>query len=110
MDEVACYVKNYNLGFTIPYTINGEEHSYVPDFIARIDDGKGPDDLLNLIVEVSGKDRKDKEAKVATARTLWIPAVNNDGSFGRWGFIEITDPWDGANAIRAAMSEGFQLW
>ena len=26
MDEVVRYVKNHNLGFTIPYTLNGEEH------------------------------------------------------------------------------------
>ncbi|MBI4318478.1 MAG: hypothetical protein HY675_08315 [Chloroflexi bacterium] len=25
MDEVICYVKNHNLGFTIPYTIGGED-------------------------------------------------------------------------------------
>ena len=24
---------------TIPYTLNGEEHNYYPDFIVRIDDG-----------------------------------------------------------------------
>ena len=36
MDEVVCYVKNHNLGFTIPYTLNGEEHGYIPDFIVRI--------------------------------------------------------------------------
>ncbi|MDE2209480.1 MAG: hypothetical protein KGJ99_07135 [Betaproteobacteria bacterium] len=40
------YVKNQNLGFTIPYTLNGDERNYVPDFIARIDDGNGPGDLL----------------------------------------------------------------
>ena len=28
MDEVVCYVKNQNLGFTIPYTLNGEEALY----------------------------------------------------------------------------------
>lgn len=39
-------VKNQNLGFTIPYTLNGDERNYVPDFIARIDDGNGPGDLL----------------------------------------------------------------
>ena len=43
MAEVIRYVKNHNLGFTIPYTINGEEHQYIPDFIAVIDDGRGPD-------------------------------------------------------------------
>ena len=58
MDEVVAYVKNHNLGFTIPYTIDGEEQQYIPDFIVRIDDGHGPDDLLNLIVEVTGEARR----------------------------------------------------
>ena len=101
MDEVACYVKNQNLGFTIPYTLNGEEKSYIPDYIVRIDDGH--DDLLNLIVEVTGERKKDKAAKVATARTLWVPAVNGHGGFGRWAFLEISDPWDAQNTIRAAL-------
>ncbi len=101
MDEVKRYVKNHNLGFAIPYTLNGEQKNYIPDFIACIDDGHGIDDLLNLLVEVTGERKKDKAAKVATARTLWIPAVNNHGGFGRWDYIEIADPWDGENLIRA---------
>jgi len=100
MAEVVCYVKNHNLGFTIPYTLNGQERQYIPDFIIRLDDGRGPDDLFNLILEVSGEARKDKAAKVATARNLWVPAVNNHGDFGRWGFLEISDPWDAKNTIR----------
>jgi type III restriction enzyme len=40
--------QNHNLGFTIPYTINGEEHQYHPDFITVLDDGRGPLDPLNL--------------------------------------------------------------
>ena len=78
--------------------------NYIPDFIVCIDDGHGPDDLLNLIVEVTGEKKKDKEAKVATARTLWVPAVNNHGGFGRWAFIEIADPWNAANTIRAMVN------
>ena len=104
MPEVVRYVKNHNLGFTIPYTINGEEHQYMPDFIACLDDGRGPDDLLNLLIEVTGEAKKDKAAKVATARTLWVPAVNHHGGFGRWDFIEISDPWDAENTIRAHVS------
>ncbi|MBN1361832.1 MAG: DEAD/DEAH box helicase family protein [Sedimentisphaerales bacterium] len=106
MDEVVRYVKNHNLGFTIPYTLNGEAKNYVPDFIACLDDGHGPDDLLNLLVEVTGEKKKDKAAKVTTARTLWVPAVNNHGSFGRWSFIEIDDPWDAENAIRGRRGRG----
>jgi type III restriction enzyme len=99
MDEVVCYVKNHNLSFTIPYSLDGEDRNYIPDFIVRVRDGK--DDLLNLIIEVTGEKKKDKAAKVATARTLWIPAVNNHGGFGRWAFLEIADPWDAKNTIRA---------
>jgi len=99
MDEVIRYVKNHNLGFTIPYTLNGQEHLYYPDFVAVIDDGHGQGDLLNLIIEVTGEKKKDKAAKVATAKNLWVPAVNNQGTFGRWQFIEIADPWDAQNLI-----------
>ncbi len=91
--RVLRYVKNHNLDFKIPYSLEGREHNYVPDFIAVIDDGHGPDDPLNLIIEVTGEKKKEKEAKVATARNLWVPAVNNHGGFGRWGMKETTNPW-----------------
>ena len=55
-------------------------------------------------MEVTGEKKKDKEAKVSTARTLWIPAVNNHGGFGHWAFIEITDPWNAQNSIRSFLS------
>ena len=103
MDEVLCYVKNHNLGFTIPYTLDGQERGYLPDFIAHLDDG-GPE-ALNLIIEVTGQKKKDKEAKVATARDLWVPAVNNHGGFGRWAFVEIADPWDAIRIIQSCLSE-----
>jgi len=98
MREVVCYVKNHNLGFTIPYTLNGDQHNYVPDFIVRVDDGE--EDPLNLLIEVSGLPKKEKAVKVATARTLWVPAVNNHGGFGRWAFLEISDPWDSETTVR----------
>lgn len=31
--------------------------------------------------------------RVQTAKTMWIPAVNNLGTFGRWAFLEV----DGSN-------------
>ncbi len=103
MPEVVAYVKNQGLGFSIPYTIGGREHGYVPDFIVRLDDGHGPGDLLNVVVEVSGEDLKEKAAKTAHARNLWVPAVNNHGGFGRWAFVEVTDPGNTRSAIRAAV-------
>jgi type III restriction enzyme len=100
MDEVVRYVKNANLGFTIPYTIDGQEKAYFPDFIACVDDGHGKDDLLNLIVEVSGENRRDKREKIETAKSLWVPAVNNAGRFGRWAFFNSDDPWSAMKLIR----------
>ena len=86
---VISYCKNDRLGFSIPYTREGEQHSYEPDFLIRVDTASGPE---TLIVEVSGQAREDKAAKTAAARNLWVPAVNNDGQHGRWHFTEITDP------------------
>ena len=32
------------------------------------------------------------KVKATTARQSWCTAVNNHGGFGRWGYVEITDP------------------
>jgi type III restriction enzyme len=104
MPEVISYVKNQSLGFSIPYVLEGDSRQYIPDFIVRMRIS-GQETPLNLILEVSGEKRKDKAAKVETARNLWVPAVNNHGGFGKWAFIEITDPWDSISLIRGTLSE-----
>ncbi|HEU0164586.1 MAG TPA: hypothetical protein VFQ54_06030, partial [Thermomicrobiales bacterium] len=105
MDEVIRYVKNEGLGFTIPYSLDGQARSYIPDFIACIDDGHGPGDLLNLIVEVSGEAKRAKAIKVETAETFWVPAVNTHGGFGRWSFVQIVNPWNAASDIRGHLAK-----
>ncbi|MBW2341842.1 MAG: DEAD/DEAH box helicase family protein [Deltaproteobacteria bacterium] len=105
MEEVFAYAKNHNVGFNIPYTIDGQEKNYIPDFLVRLDDGHGKEDLLNLIIEVTGERKKDKKEKVAIAKLLWVPAVNNHSGFGRWAFLEIYDPWDAKNSIRGWLRE-----
>ncbi len=96
MDEVRAYAKNQGIGFRIPYTCDGRPGNYYPDLIVKIDDGRGITDLLNLVLEVSGQKKKEKDAKVQTAKTMWVPGVNNLGTFGRWAFLEI----DGTNLHR----------
>lgn len=109
MDEVICYAKNHNLHFTIPYTYNGEPKQYIPDFLVWLDDGSGGDDPLKLILEVSGQRDGDvgdrKAAKVAAARDLWVPAINGAHEHGRWGFLEISDPWDLQNTVRKSLPD-----
>ena len=93
LDRVLCYVKNdRRVGFEIPYEFQGKHMSYVPDFIACIDDGKGLEDPLKLIIEVSGpRDLQRKARKVEVTRKFWCAAVNNLERFGRWDFIELKD-------------------
>jgi type III restriction enzyme len=100
MPEIARFVKNQNLGFTIPFTGDSQQRNYIPDFIFVLKDREDPEDLLHLIIEMTGEKKRDKESKVQTARTLWVPAVNNHGGLGRWAIIEILDPWDAESTIQ----------
>jgi type III restriction enzyme len=54
----------------------------------RIDDGRGPDDLLNLVVEIKGYRKEDAKEKANTMRTQWVPGVNNLKTHGRWAHAE----------------------
>ncbi len=105
LPEAEAYVKNQGLQFSIPYVYEAVERHYFPDYIVRWRE-PGAGEPLTLIVEVSGERKKDKVARVMTARDLWVPAINNCGQFGRWGFVEITDPWDAGAALRRAAMEG----
>jgi type III restriction enzyme len=94
-DDVAAYVKNDRLGFTIPYIHEGRTYQYVPDFLLRLQP-RSEDEARTLIVEVSGGRKSahspgSVQAKAETARYQWCAAVNNHGGYGRWGYIEIKD-------------------
>lgn len=102
MPEMLAYVKNHNLFFEVPYVSEGEERRYLPDYIIRLDAGGGV--ILNLVAEISGFRRRDKQAKTDTMERLWVPAVNNHGGFGRWAFIELTEVHDAAKAIRSLVA------
>jgi type III restriction enzyme len=89
--RVKAYVKNHNLGLEVPYRYGSEMRRYLPDFIVLVDDGRGPDDLLRLVVEIKGYRREDAKEKKATMDTYWVPAVNNLRTLGRWAFAELTE-------------------
>lgn len=89
--KVKAYVKNHNLGLEVPYQFAGEARTYLPDFIVKVDDGHGDDDLLNLVVEIKGYRLEDAKEKKATMDTYWVPGVNHLGRYGRWAFAEFTD-------------------
>lgn len=89
--RVRAYVKNHNLGFEVPYRFGSETRRYRPDFIVLVDDGKGENDLLHLVVEIKGYRREDAKEKKSTMDTYWVPGVNTLGGHGRWAFAEFTD-------------------
>ncbi len=105
MDDVIAYVKNQNLGFTIPYEHQGVARQYMPDFLVRME--MADKTFLSLLIEVTGKKDDKKIMKVKTAREFWVPAVNNDGRFGVWAFLEVQDIHETQNLIRAGMANGF---
>jgi type III restriction enzyme len=90
-ERVRAYVKNQGLGFEVPYLLGATPKKYLPDFIVRIDDGHGEDDLLNLVVEIKGYRGEDAKDKANTMDAYWVPGVNNLGTFGRWAFAEFKE-------------------
>ena len=89
--KVKAYVKNYSLGFEVPYSYGGEQKIYIPDFVVKIDDGRGEQDLLNLIVEIKGQRDETDKAKSEAIKNFWLPGINRLKTYGRWDFVEIGD-------------------
>jgi type III restriction enzyme len=104
-ERVVAYVKNERLGFTIPYVHEGRSHEYVPDFLVRLVPRADDDEVRTLIVEVSGSQKSPgpTKAKAETARGEWCAAVNNWGGQGRWGYVEVHDPWKEWHRLDAAI-------
>ena len=106
--RVKAYVKNHNLGLEVPYRYGSETRTYLPDFIVLVDDGRGDDDLLHLIVEIKGYRREDAKEKKATMDTYWVPGVNNHGRYGRWAFAEFTDVYAMQSDFEAKVEAAFK--
>lgn len=104
--NVTSYVKNDHLGFTVPYVHKGRSHSYIPDFLVRLRKYEESDVERTLIIEVSGslKSPGPTQQKATTARDSWCVAVNNHGGWGRWGYVEMTDP----NQFQARLADAIQ--
>jgi len=105
--KVKAYVKNHSLGFEVPYRYGSEMRTYIPDYIVLIDDGRGADDLLHLIVEIKGYRREDAKDKKNTMDVYWIPGVNNIGKYGRWAFAEFTDVYEMQADFEAKVEQEF---
>lgn len=93
IETVECYVKNQFLGFAIPYTKDGKDKQYFPDFIVRVKSNHQPLKTKYLIIEISGMSN-DKAEKKWFVENRWIPAVNalkEKYEYPEWHFIEIAN-------------------
>ena len=105
--RVRAYVKNQGLGFEVPYRFGSQSRRYIPDFIVLVDDGRGDEDLLHLVVEIKGYRGEDAKEKAATMERYWVPGVNRLGTFGRWQFAEFTDVYLMETDFAEKVEEGF---
>jgi len=106
--RVKAYVKNHNLGLEVPYKYGSESRRYRPDFIVLVDDGRGDDDLLHLVVEIKGYRREDAKEKKAAMETYWVPGANNLKSYGRWDFAEFADVYEIQGDFETKVEQKFQ--
>jgi type III restriction enzyme len=103
--RVLSYVKNQGLQFTVPYRDGGNPKKYLPDFIVQVEDGRGRDDPLNVVVETKGYRGLDAQLKAETMAAQWVPGVNNLGTFGRWAFAEFRDLYEIEKAFAKLVEE-----
>ena len=88
--KVLRWVRNFGIGWTIPYYVAGIWRRYTPDFVAVLDGG------VHLIIECKGAwDNKALQAEKWT-REHWIPSVAGTvdlpDSLRRWDYGIIDDP------------------
>jgi type III restriction enzyme len=101
--QALCYARNHAPGLLVPYTTGGDRRNYMLDFTVWIDDGHASQDPLSLITGVTGANDRDKQAKVSTADTLWVPAANSAGAWSRWALVETTDPWEAGREMQSSL-------
>jgi type III restriction enzyme len=89
---VQSYVKNFGLGFSIPYIDSEEkERNYQPDFIVKTKGNSGKE--INLIIELTGSNWDEKDEKAIYLTDYWLKSINQYKNLqikGSWEFLHCT--------------------
>jgi len=85
--NVTAWAKNDHLGFVVYYTYQGTHHTFYPDYLVRLSNGK------TLVLEVKGQDDQRNRTK-RQFLDEWIRAVNAHGGFGQWAWAVSLNPAD----------------
>jgi len=86
-ENVKAWVKNDHIGFAVFYTFQGEHHTFYPDYLVRLTNGK------ILVLEVKGRDNQLHRTK-RLFLDEWVQAVNAHGGFGQWAWAVSINPAD----------------
>src|SRR5207244_1512124 len=95
---VEAFVKNFGLGFAVPYLDNGEGHDYLPDFIVRLK----TEPPCHLVLEMKGYDPREQVKRAAAER--WAMAVTSEGTFGQWLYAIAKAPSEIGGILEAAVA------
>jgi hypothetical protein len=85
--QVEAFVKNWRLGFGMPYLADERMRTCEPDFIVRC--ASRPN--AHLVLETKMARDEHKEAKRAAA-LRWCAAVTASGQFGNWKYEMVSRP------------------
>jgi len=85
ISNIESYARNDHMGFTISYEFNGSQHSFLPDFLIKLNEGK------TVILEVKGFEDEQTREKHESAKR-WCSAVSAWGKMGIWEFVICKDP------------------
>ncbi|MDR0313151.1 MAG: hypothetical protein LBI14_06105, partial [Treponema sp.] len=75
--NVYAFAKNDHLGFAVQYIFNGISHSYYPDYLIKLNNGK------TLVLETKGQNSEEVKEKRRSLEK-WILTVNSLKEYGEW--------------------------
>ena len=101
--EVLRWVRNFQLGWTIPYWRDGAWARYEPDFVAVLDNG------VNMAIECKGVwDAKAHQAAEYT-REHWVPSLAGStdlpDDLRAWSYAVIDEPTSIEHQLSLAVNE-----
>ena len=112
-EAIRAWVRNFQLGWVIPYIFASAQRQYEPDFVARLFDREGGRECVHLLIEVKGVPDDQSDAKAAYVRDWWIPSVANSPQvptwLRRWEFVQIDDPDNAWNQLDRAIERARAL-
>lgn len=104
--RVVRWVRNFQLGWTLPYYIDGAWSRYEPDFVAVLQNG------TNLLLECKGVWDDKAHAAAMWTKDHWIPCVAGTNelpdALRRWHYAMIDDPDTVAHQLGVAINQALE--